>query len=947
MRLNLRSLIDLVLIGALEVWLLVSHSQSLPANGALLFAMPLLLALVILGLLPEPAARTAHVRAFQTKVLAAGIGAFILFVFYDSGLLGLKLLGLWTLGSAAGEGILALQSLALVRSLEFAIGRGIVALVRFLGRLKSGEVLFEAGILAAIAAGFQGYMPGSLPARALWLAPAAWVAISSLVRPFLGGTSSWRARLGTLGVWIIVLACALHASCRPGVIAGLIYAACLSLGLAHAVFHALYRGTRIQGEWLHWLLVLATASWVLHPFVYDTLHGAADALWYATLQSDAVAQARQGIYPVLNGQGIAQFDGAVYPFRIAPAVHNLAIWVDHLTLRSLAPIAIQNLMLFLVGLAGFGLAYVALSEVLGRRSIVAVLAATLLLTCPGVIGILYNTDLYMSWTTVPLIPLVWLGFIGCFRSGNPRASALLWGAALGATWWGHSPIAMWHTAIGGIGAVGLAFRHRRNLRALATIYAVAGAAFLATSVFPILSVEAYPPEASIDASGFQRADPGNVVYFLNQAFPKVFEPLSDLGRALSDFQFGYSLLLLMPLVLLLAPWRSLRSRGLLIPFALLCLAWLGIATLLTPFPTLSLKFWTWVPAIIRNTTGNWVMNRLYLVGSGALLFSVAVAASAERRIRIGLAWLGLAMVAYTLSQVGRFIYGSDHLRPAPGSGVKVMRPENIYPSRFAYIVFPKMPPTFNHGVVDPLWEHRILSPDGTRVIDDNASAALRAGTVVLDAPFVPPPAGQIVWHLDAKVHLDPGTRYVGDFLWATPVPQGVAQFLGPSMNRVYAIPDYGEALSFGAGGDHRHWLSLFTSAEGGEDLQVLFHANAGVVPASVGRMRLLSYPSDRLPVRVASWIRYRATVTSPEAGLLEIPRMYQDRYSATVNQSPVHVTKSPFGMTAVPIPSGTSEVRLFEPRPAALVAAFWFSLVAILVLVPYALVRVVRENATS
>ena len=64
-------------------------------------------------------------------------------------------------------------------------------------------------------------------------------------------------------------------------------------------------------------------------------------------------------------------------------------------------------------------------------------------------GIAYNSDLYMSWTTAPLVPLVWFATIRSFQDKGRMGTMLLLGSALGLCWWGHSPIALWSTLLAG------------------------------------------------------------------------------------------------------------------------------------------------------------------------------------------------------------------------------------------------------------------------------------------------------------------------------------------------------------------------------------------------------------------------------------------------------------------------------------------------------------------
>src|SRR6185312_9568491 len=192
-------------------------------------------------------------------------------------------------------------------------------------------------------------------------------------------------------------------------------------------------------ENLRRLSVGAAALFLLRGYLRRTLEGGGDSGWYATMLADVVAQTRAGIFPVWAGQSIYQFNGAIYPLRVAPAFHQLGALVDALTGRTLGVYALQNLLLTAVGLAAAYAAYFTLAALLPSRRWLAAGLAVLFFACPGVVGLPYIADLFMSWTTVPFVPVVWYATLRSFRDGGPAATLALLGGSLGLCWWGHSP----------------------------------------------------------------------------------------------------------------------------------------------------------------------------------------------------------------------------------------------------------------------------------------------------------------------------------------------------------------------------------------------------------------------------------------------------------------------------------------------------------------------------
>ncbi len=683
-------------------------------------------------------------------------------------------------------------------------------------------------------------------------------------------------------------------------------------------------------ELMRWLLVGAAGLWLLRGLGRYALHGSDDALWYGTMLADVVTQLRAGIFPFWTGQSIYQFNGAIYPLRVAPGYLYLGALLDTLTFRSLGIFAVQNLLLTLVGLGTVTSAYFCLAALVpGRRGLAAALAI-LFLGCPGVLGLAYNSDLYMSWTTLPWIPVVWYASVQSFRDRGAPGTLFLLGAALGLCWWGHSPIALWSTLVAAlIQGVRLAVHGLR--RGEVGRWLPAAAAFIAIAGYPIGSVLFYPPQAGIKMGDFQRATAGTIAYFIESAFPAVLRPLSHNGRALSDFQLGYALWL----VVAGCTWRLRRTRRpeILLP---LFVAW-GIVILLLPIPVVNLKLWTMIPAFIRNTTGNWAMNRLYILLAAAVAFgaaaSFAAAAAAgakPQRWLWRMLWFGCA---WTVVEDAAFVQGSIEGAHPLSSAANQLRPENVKISRFAYMVFPKWPVWFNHGVVDPAMENRLRDLHSFAVIASNEAAAVGAGREVAAGRFRRLNVPASYSEFDRTLRLEPGRRYLLDFDYLQPLVTGVLQIEGPHLFREYGVPEYGGDGSFGSGGGHSHVISIWTSGREPEDLRLRYVAPP--TPADPQRMptfarvRLLEFDPAALPVRVTSWMPYRAEVTSPVRAWVETPRVYLDGYVATVNAQPAAVVRSPEGLACVAVPAGHSSLQLVYRPPFGLAALFWISLTAI------------------
>lgn len=218
----------------------------------------------------------------------------------------------------------------------------------------------------------------------------------------------------------------------------------LRLGWRRWLRFAEREDARPLAEALRGLLIGALAYGVMSPFFTDRLLGGVDARWYLSMLTDFREQLRHGVFPVFVGQGEFAFNGAVHPFRSAPAYLYLGGAWDVLTLHQLAAPALQHLTVIGSAFGGaFGF-YAALTRLDPARRWMAAATAVLYVTTPGILFPIYSADMYMSFMTVAALPWVFYANVRLFRTEADRrwdygvlAAALAW------TWFSHPPIAMY------------------------------------------------------------------------------------------------------------------------------------------------------------------------------------------------------------------------------------------------------------------------------------------------------------------------------------------------------------------------------------------------------------------------------------------------------------------------------------------------------------------------
>jgi hypothetical protein len=646
---------------------------------------------------------------------------------------------------------------------------------------------------------------------------------------------------------------------------------------------------------LRWVLIFALGLWLSHPLFTGRNLGTGDAMWNAVSLADAVTQFRAGVFPVFVGQSGYQFNGSVYPFRVAPYYLYWGGALDLLTGRRLAFVTLEHLTAVASLLGGLVSAYLCLVWLAPRRRWTALLLASMYVGCPGVLGLLYAQDLYMSTMAIPWVPLALAGALRSFDDPGPKPF-LVAAAGLAALWWAHAPIAMWTLL-----AAALLFVFRMILPRPARRPWMP--ALLGAGTFGILA--AYP-----FVSAFLLRTPGQhvVPYTMNRsdllaqikgAFPACVLPINLQAPPLTYLQVGYALALALALAMTIAVRWNRATAAL----------------------------WRGLPEPVVGLTLYWPMQRLCIVIAGLV---VASAQFAFARLPEAGPWprtthaLLLLGAIWSPHEANRLLQRADSSPYTAAQTEMLMRPENAAIQRHSYHLLPPTPAYMSNGVMDPAMEGRLSDSQG-RVIATNFDGA-------------PVPESTFGSHVDANpgildleptFTLQPGVRYVLTIQFLSYDYAGVLQIVGPTSFREYPMPASGKPFAFGVDPSMAKSVSLWTTGPEPETVQLRFIPTApNAHPADFvpfARYSFCALDSRRLPVRLESLIPYRATITATAAALLESPRLYIPGYVATVNGRPTDVSRSPQGLVAVRVPAGISAVEITFRGAPTLHLAFWVS----------------------
>ncbi len=677
-----------------------------------------------------------------------------------------------------------------------------------------------------------------------------------------------------------------------------------------------------------WLPV-ASFAYLFSGFVGGSSVGAGDGYWYSLMVADFVQQWRLGVFPAFLGQTEFAFNGAVFPHRFGPLLQHTAALLDLMTFRSLDYLQLQNLGLLLAGAGGAFSMNRCLRVILPNRTWTRTALSMLYLASPGVLALAYTGGLYMSVMTLPFIPWIALAVWRSFRVMEPLP-ILQTSAPLAAAWFGHPPIALWSHAVL---ALALAIRWTRLVRTPGRFLREAS---LIALTFTLLGSFVFVSALTLDNEG-AGATVESVMNSVKASFPGLLLPVSKGAVMVSDYKLGMGTWLVFLATFTAWIKRPAAGTGYLLAMTLV------LQCFLFPIPGLTERLWHALPQIMVDATYLWPMQRLTVIALAMILMATAAILAGCIQTKATSRWIATAAwvaVGWSHFEAVRFLNRGNATAVPPATAVTAMAEHNAMLTRYAFFRFNTVPHYYSHGYVDPLLAHRLLTLDGTSVVDSNLAAVERSVPVrstTLTGKF----DGSQSVQLSPKVTLSGGQRHYLSFEWhsTTPALNGVVTSYSPTIKRDYWVPDSGFGSiyaaanhSFGIGNGHAVGFSAWSSAAAGETMELRFIYQTP--PSTPPAARFLTvhdhaYTADTLPIRIRSLAPLVASVDVPAGGaLLETTRMFVAGYRARVNGTEVEALRTPDHLLAIPLPAGVNEVELRFEGTTSVRAAYWISLIS-------------------
>jgi hypothetical protein len=678
--------------------------------------------------------------------------------------------------------------------------------------------------------------------------------------------------------------------------------------------------TLVFADGLRWALLQGVAVYAVHPYVRCAQVGLGDAYHYSITLADVVGQIRAGFFPIFIGQTQFAFNGGIHTLRTAPYFSHLGGLLDLVTLHTLPPYALCNVALLFSSVMGALGAYSAMLIFSPKRAWVALGLAALFVLSPAILTPLFENEMVATFMAVPMIPWLVLGVAMAVDNPNGWRPWLFQGAAIAGLWWAHPPTAIWATVLG-IGTLLVVFVRRGVTRLGLARMSMAALLCALLAVYDLTSVLTLrlPPGPDTRAS-----EAANIFGNIRTSWPATVEPLSAGGdHPLGDIQLGYGLLAL-AFAGLFVPDR--RRSASVLTGCMLC-----ILVLLVPLPGVTSWLWLHVPKAVLDVTNNWPMQRLYPILAGFAVFA-SLAGLSELKLdrQRWVAVLALAMsgaLAWSAREAQILFASASRATFSPEKSELLFKPENITLTRVSYMFFGFFPNYFSNAPTQAFLETRLLDARTLAVIADGASS-LPGSKAPRVATFEFRDAGDN--RSQAKIRMEPRETGVFRFDFLGREPRGELQIEGRTLRRLYTLPSSGGEKAFGAGRQNGRVLAIDNDSDQPDQVEMRFvpDLSAGDWRGSSGplaRVTIERFESGGHAIELRSLLPFRALVDTDRKAILETPRVDVPGYRAAVNGLEVAIVRTGEGLVGVPVPAGTSDVRVYYQGPRVLRLAYGMS----------------------
>lgn len=414
-------------------------------------------------------------------------------------------------------------------------------------------------------------------------------------------------------------------------------------------------------------------------------------------------------------------------------------------------------------------------------------------------------------------------------------------------------------------------------------------------------------------------------------------PLSTGATQATDWQPGLSLMALGALGVFAASWRgSIAAKLVAAAATVACLGLIRVPVVsdfLVSYALEGLLQLGSIPLTLRT------LPVIACLLTGAAIMAVVTLRTHRAGLVFGII-LGAASL-WSLIEARQLVARQRQQTLPPRYSEWALHRENAVHYRFAYDLLPA-PAYLSEGKIDERLEQRLL--DTTRRVkfgpDDVARLAEAAGSERLELTGGPAPEAPEAWlRFDQAITIPAGGRVLMRFEFEPGIYSGLLTMHGNlGSYREYILPASGGPLAFGTAPTASKVISLWNTDIAPETYRLTFRrAPEHTVAIAGGRFATITLSRPEAvspPVRIESWLPYRARVRLDEHGYLESSRSFFPGYKAWVDGARAPIASSPQNLLMVPVPPGEHivEIRFVGTTPLLVCAVVsgvaWVGLVA-------------------
>lgn len=392
--------------------------------------------------------------------------------------------------------------------------------------------------------------------------------------------------------------------------------------------------------------------------------------------------------------------------------------------------------------------------------------------------------------------------------------------------------------------------------------------------------------------------------------PDVFSPLSRGVGLLSDFQPGYSLLLLLGAALI-APSHRALGRVLGVIGALMLVLMIRI-------PSASDFLVGYAPRGIAHITSLPLPHRLFptTFACTAVAGGLALAFVAQKRPRT-VAVLGILALSWSAFQASRFVDRGLSATDTRANTERKFLSENAVADRFIYDLL-SIPDYYSNGKTDPALETRFLDSSLRVKIGPEQIATLMEanGEQSIHLTSEPFPNSADWLKIAPSITVNPGQYMLLRFSFRPEIRyDGYLIFRSQFDDyREYILPASGMPAAFGVSPTMSHVIPLWNSTNFPVEYKLSHYrrpeSTVGQNGSDYADLKISRYDRSRSPINIISWLPYRASVNAPERGFLETPRVFLPGYRARVDGRPAEPLVSGQRLLMVAVDAGQHEVEV-------------------------------------